>query len=161
MADWDAITKYGGDGSRRDGLKKAIVGLECSSHADSCALWRGHLGVVVTSSPRDEWHANCTTNHRMLRITVLESSESAAVLRVEGRIAGSHVAELRRACDAHTPPEKVRLSLQLGDVSFADSAGIELLKELRSRGVGLTRTTPFVAELLKDGESFDATDGRQ
>jgi anti-anti-sigma factor len=96
----------------------------------------------------------------MLRITVLESSESAAVLRVEGRIAGSHVAELRRACDAHTSSEKARLSLQLGDVSFADSAGIELLKELQSRGVDLTRATPFVTEMLKMGSPNAAHDGQ-
>jgi anti-anti-sigma factor len=93
----------------------------------------------------------------MLRITVLESSESATVLHVEGRIAGSYVAELRRACDALALPESVRLSLQLGDVSFADSAGIEFLKELRSRGVCLMRATPFVAELLKDWMSIDTT----
>jgi anti-anti-sigma factor len=97
----------------------------------------------------------------MLRITVLESSESATVLRVEGSIAGSYVAELRRACNAPALPERVRLSLQLGDVSFADSAGIELLKELRSRGVGLMRATPFVAELLKDGASIETTHDRQ
>jgi ABC-type transporter Mla MlaB component len=87
----------------------------------------------------------------MLRVTVVESSRSAVTLRVEGRIAGSSVEELRRACDVHTVPEEVQLSLELADVSFADAAGILLLKELRSRGVGLMRTNPFTAEQLKDG----------
>ena len=41
------------------------------------------------------------------------------------------------------------------DVSFADAAGIVLLKELRSRGVDLMRTNPFMAEQLKDGASAD------
>ena len=92
----------------------------------------------------------------MLRITVVESSRSAVTLRVEGRITGSSVAELRTACDVHTFADEVQLSLELSEVSFADADGIALLKELRSRGADLIRPTPFVAEQLKDWPSFDA-----
>jgi hypothetical protein len=101
----------------------------------------------------------------MLRITVVDLSESAVVLRVEGRITGSWVEELRRTCAAHafaahafvghTFPDEVQLSLELSDVSFVDAAGIALLKELRSGGADLIRPTPFIAERLKDGPSFD------
>jgi anti-anti-sigma regulatory factor len=91
----------------------------------------------------------------MMRITVAESSESAVTLRVEGQITGSWVDELRKACDAHTTRNSVQLSLELADVSFADAAGIVLLKKLRARGVGLIRTTPFMVEQLKDGASTD------
>jgi hypothetical protein len=87
----------------------------------------------------------------MLRITVVESSEIAVTLRVEGRIMGPWVEELRTACKVHTFPDDVQLSLELADISFTDAAGIALLRELRSRGVGLIRTTPFLAEQLKDG----------
>ena len=90
----------------------------------------------------------------MLRITLVEGSRSAVTLRVEGRITGCWVEELRRACDAHTFPDPVQLSLELADVSFADAAGIALLKELRSRGVALMCTTPFMAEVLNDGASI-------
>lgn len=107
----------------------------------------------------------------MLRITVVDLSESAVVLRVEGRITGCWVDELRKTCAAHsfaahsfaahtfaghTFPDEVQLSLELSDVSFADGGGIALLKELRSRGADLIRPTPFIAERLKDGPSFDA-----
>jgi anti-anti-sigma regulatory factor len=95
----------------------------------------------------------------MLKVTVIESSESAALLRVEGRIAGSYVEELRRACDAHSSLDQIQLSLELADVSFADPAGIELLKDLRRRGVSLVQTTPFLTEQLKDRASFDAMQG--
>jgi ABC-type transporter Mla MlaB component len=87
----------------------------------------------------------------MLRITVVESSESTVTLRVEGRITGSAVEELRTACEVHTSADEVQLSLELADVSFADAAGILLLKELGSRGVGLIRANPFMAEQLKEG----------
>jgi anti-anti-sigma regulatory factor len=91
----------------------------------------------------------------MLRITVVESSRSAVSLRVEGRITGSSVQELRTACDMHTFANEVQLSLELADVSFADAAGILLLKELANRGVDLVRANPFVVEQLKEGASFD------
>ena len=91
----------------------------------------------------------------MLRVTVVESSRSAVTLRVEGRITGSCVEELRRACDVHTFADEVQLSLELADVSFADAAGIGLLKELRSRGVGLTQANTFMAGQLKDGVPSD------
>ena len=90
----------------------------------------------------------------MLRITVVESSRIAVTLRVEGRITGPWVEELRTACKVHTFPGQVELSLELADISFADAAGIALLRELRNRGVGLIHTTPFLAEQLKDGTSY-------
>jgi ABC-type transporter Mla MlaB component len=102
----------------------------------------------------------------MLIIKVVDLSESVVVLRVEGRITGSWVDELRRTCAAHsfaahtfaghTFPDEVQLSLELSDVSFADAAGIALLKELRSRGADLIRPAPFIAERLKDAPSFEA-----
>ena len=93
----------------------------------------------------------------MVRITIVESSRSVVSLRVEGRIIGSSVEELRRACDVHTSLSEVQLSLNLADVSFADAAGIVLLKELRSRGVGLMDANLFMTEQLKDGASSDQT----
>ena len=55
----------------------------------------------------------------MLRITVVESSKIAVTLRVEGRITGPWVEELRTACNVHTFPDEVQLSLELADISFA------------------------------------------
>ena len=101
----------------------------------------------------------------MLRITVVDLSDSVVVLRLEGGITGCWVEELRRTCAAHifaahtfaahTFADEVQLSLELSKVSFADAAGIALLKELRSGGADLIRPTPFIAEKLKDGQSFD------
>jgi hypothetical protein len=90
----------------------------------------------------------------MLRITVVELSKMAVTLRVEGRIAGPWVEELRAACNLFTFPDDVRLSLELAEISFADAAGIALLRGLRNRGVGFIRTTPFLTERLKDESSY-------
>ena len=56
---------------------------------------------------------------------------------------------VRRTCDLHALSNGIRLTLDLADVSFADAAGIELLKELRIRLVTLLRPSSLVAEQLK------------
>jgi anti-anti-sigma regulatory factor len=85
----------------------------------------------------------------MLRITVVESSSETVRLRVEGRVTDRWVEELRRSCEVRALGDGIRLTLDLGDVSFVDTAGIELLKELRVRCVTLLNPSPFVAERLK------------
>jgi anti-anti-sigma regulatory factor len=85
----------------------------------------------------------------MLRITVVESSDNAVRLRVEGRITGRWIEELRRSCDLHAVGDGIRITLDLADVSFVDAEGIELLKELRCHCVTLLSPSPFVAEQLK------------
>jgi len=84
-----------------------------------------------------------------MRITVVESSSKGVRLRVEGRLMGRWVEELRRASDLHALSDGIRLTLDLADVSFADAAGIELLKELRTRSVALLSPSSLVAEQLK------------
>ena len=91
----------------------------------------------------------------MLRITVVESSERAVTLRVEGRIAGPWVEELRTTCNVHTRPDPVQLCLELEDVSFVDTAGVAYLNELREQGVGFFRVSPFLTELFKNDSSPD------
>jgi hypothetical protein len=86
----------------------------------------------------------------MLRITVVESNARAVTLRVEGRIAGPWVEELRTTCNVHTGPDPIQLHLELEDVSFADAAGVLYLKELRDQGVGLYDVSPFIRELFQE-----------
>jgi anti-anti-sigma regulatory factor len=95
----------------------------------------------------------------MLKITVVESSGAAVRLRVEGRVTDRWVEELRRTCDLHALGDGIRLTLDLADVSFIDAAGIELLKQLRIRGVALLSPSSFVAEQLKGAPSCDDTSG--
>jgi anti-anti-sigma regulatory factor len=95
----------------------------------------------------------------MLRITVVESSSEAVRLRVEGRVTGRWVEELRRSCDLQALSDGIRLTLDLADVSFVDPAGIELLKELRGHCVILLSPSSFVAEQLKSAAPCDDTWG--
>jgi anti-anti-sigma regulatory factor len=85
----------------------------------------------------------------LLKITVVESSNEAVRLRVEGRLTGRWVEELRTTCDLQGRSDGIRLTLDLSDVSFADAAGIALLKELSTGLITLTNPSSLVAEQLK------------
>jgi len=86
----------------------------------------------------------------MLRITSISDAPSKT-LKLEGRIAGSTVEELRRVCEESlTDSDHTKLVLDLADVSFLDPEGIELIHHLRHRNVILTNYSAFLAELLKE-----------
>ena len=88
----------------------------------------------------------------MLRVTVVDSSGTSVRLRVEGRLTGRCVVELREACELHALADGTKLILDLGDVSFADGDGIQLLKELRIREVTVLNLVPYLALHLRLAE---------
>jgi ABC-type transporter Mla MlaB component len=82
----------------------------------------------------------------MLRITA-QAPTGHATLRLEGRLSGPWVGELRRvAHDALVPSQG--LTLDLSDVDFVDSDGAALLGELVAAGASLLGCSGFVFELL-------------
>lgn len=89
----------------------------------------------------------------MLKITVVETSDSSVRLRVEGRLTGPSIEELRESCELHALADGMRLTLDLGDVSFADAGGIKLLKHLRSRKVAILNLAPYLALQLRVAEA--------
>jgi hypothetical protein len=95
----------------------------------------------------------------MLRITLIDSSDSVVRLRIEGRLSGSYVEELRLSCELQASGGGARLTLDLADVSFADARGIALLLDLERNHVALLNPLPFLALQLrgpKDGNRPDA-----
>jgi hypothetical protein len=86
----------------------------------------------------------------MLRITVIESAAPSKTLKLEGRIAGTLVDEVRRLCGELLASNHAPLILDLSDVSFIDADGIELMRELTRRSVVVTNYSSFLAELLKE-----------
>ena len=84
----------------------------------------------------------------MLRIWSVEPPEGTVILRLEGRLIGPWVEELRRSCD-RVLPAGVKLTLDFSEVSFVDRNGIELIRTLGKRNVALLNCSPFVAEQLK------------
>ena len=91
----------------------------------------------------------------MFRIMVVDSTGSAVRLRVEGRLTGRNVEELRQSCAPHSPDGGTRLTLDMADVSFADADGIKLLEDLKCRAVAFINLAPFLALHLRDLSSAD------
>jgi anti-anti-sigma regulatory factor len=79
----------------------------------------------------------------MLRITEIGTD----TLRLEGRLTGPWVDELRRLAAARPGP----LQLDLSGLTFADAAGAALLKDLAARGVVIRDSSRFLEQLLREG----------
>jgi hypothetical protein len=88
----------------------------------------------------------------MLKISEIESGSRAVTFRLEGRIAGPWVVEMRKACEKVLNDGR-QLKLDLAEVYYADQTGIAALAGFRSRGVSLAECSPFLAEQLRAGFS--------
>ncbi len=86
----------------------------------------------------------------MLRITQSEE-DGQSLLRLEGKLVGPWVAELRGACE-RARVRGLPLALDLAEVSFADGAGVALLREL-GLDAHIRKPSRFLAELLRSEES--------
>lgn len=84
----------------------------------------------------------------MLRISRIQLPDEAVTIRLEGRVQGPWVEELRRACEPLLAAGR-GLILDLTDVSFIDMDGVALCRSLRARKVAFLHCSPFVTEQLK------------
>lgn len=80
----------------------------------------------------------------VLRITQLETV-AGAVLRVEGRLVGAWVNELRQACEGHS----ARM-LDLRGLQTVDVEGLMLLRQLALDGIELEHLSGYLTALLED-----------
>ncbi len=84
----------------------------------------------------------------MLKISQAVKANHSVTLKLEGRVVGPWVGELRQVCEA-LMTEGRALKLDLTDVTFADASGVSVLSSFKSRGVTLSNCSPFVEEQLK------------
>jgi ABC-type transporter Mla MlaB component len=84
----------------------------------------------------------------MLKISEGKSGKQTVTFRLEGRVVGPWVVELRQMCEPLVN-EGRKLALDLTEVSFADEQGLTLLSSLKARGIKLLNPAPFVEEQLK------------
>jgi len=82
----------------------------------------------------------------MLRITRIEAKDGPFV-RLEGRLVGPWVAELRSFIAAHAGDAKCRFDV--AGLEFVDRSGADLLIELRAAGAAIVSARPYVADLLE------------
>lgn len=84
-----------------------------------------------------------------MRISQPTEVGGAVVLRLEGKVSGQWVDELRRVTLEILHEPATRLVLDLAEVSIIDGDGLEFLRELSSRDVILRNGSLFVTQQLK------------
>jgi anti-anti-sigma factor len=85
----------------------------------------------------------------VVRIFQATDADGSVVLRLEGKVRGQWVDELRRLSSQILQNPANRLVLDLAEVSFVDTDGLELLRDLSSRSVRLSNCSLFVRQQLK------------
>ena len=84
----------------------------------------------------------------MLKISITDQAEKVTTLRLEGRVIGPWVKELRKACD-HVISQGRRVSLDVGEVTFMDREAVALLRRLNGNVLTLVNCPPLLTEQLK------------
>ena len=83
----------------------------------------------------------------MLKITKLETERPGGTIKLEGKLVGLWLDEVRPlVADTSTTP---RPNLDLSELTFADSAGVLWLRQLLHEGIVIESCSPFITELLK------------
>ena len=83
----------------------------------------------------------------MLKITEIARNDSGRTFKLEGKLLGPWVDEVRNVCTQ--PLDRLeQVGLDLAAVTFVDAAGAQLLLELIRQGNIITQCSAFVAELL-------------
>jgi ABC-type transporter Mla MlaB component len=83
----------------------------------------------------------------MLKVTPDGRNELSDHFRLEGRLVGPYVAELSRALQPSLLGSR-RVVLDLHGVTFVDTEGAILLKELVSRNIEMHGYSGFIAQLV-------------
>jgi len=89
----------------------------------------------------------------MLKISQTERANHSVTLKLEGRVVGEWVGELRQVCETLLTDRR-SLKLDLADVTFADASGVAALSSFKSRGVTFSNCSPFVEEQLKSPTTY-------
>ena len=84
-----------------------------------------------------------------MRIVQTTDVDGSVVLRLEGKMRGQWVEELRQLTSEILQKPASRLVLDLAEVTFIDTEGLWLLHELTSRQVRLSNCSLFVTHQLK------------
>jgi hypothetical protein len=84
----------------------------------------------------------------MLRLTRGADKDDSLTIKLEGKLSGPWVDEVRRACAAGEGSAS-RISLDLAELTFVDAGGKGLLRELIAEGMEVISLSSYVAELLR------------
>ena len=71
------------------------------------------------------------------------------ILKLEGKLLEPWIEEFDAVC-TRVEIQSGHVGLDLADLTYADAAGIQLLRDLVQRGISISACSGFVAELLRE-----------
>lgn len=86
----------------------------------------------------------------MLRITAQDSEVRSVTLKVEGRIVADWGTVLEGECRQHIEAGR-RVALDLSDVSYVDTRGVGLLRNLADASVEIVNCSSLITQLVQGG----------
>ena len=90
---------------------------------------------------------NCEEAAGVLKITRLSHKARALTIKLEGEILGPWLGDVRDACTKRGRRSR-RLLLDLAAVTYADAAGVQLLRDLMHAGIEIAGCSSFVSDML-------------
>jgi len=88
----------------------------------------------------------------MLKIT-LHDSAGELRFRLEGRLSGAWVGELRQCwLTAQSTVRSRKITLDLGEVDYVDADGQSLLTDMSQQGAVIKAVTPLIREIVQEIE---------
>jgi ABC-type transporter Mla MlaB component len=104
---------------------------------------RSGFGTTLALSP-----STSSEGEDVLRITETARSETARTFKLEGKLRGLWLDELSKLC-TQSIERSEQVHLDLAAVTFADTAGVQLIDDLIRQGVTIIQCSGFIAELLQ------------
>src|SRR5262245_59685351 len=102
------------------------------------------------------WHKASRRRNASMTIVITRQLVESWVLNVDGHLSGEDTDVLLRACEGI-----VRAVLDLSDLRSAGRRGVDVLRELRSRGAIFTGLSPYLDLLLGTARVPDRPDDIQ
>ena len=84
----------------------------------------------------------------MLRITEISDDGEEIVMKLEGKVIGVWVEDLKRVCLFHRDERSRVVVLDFSGVTFIEARGLEMLKHLEGDRVKTINCSPFINSLL-------------
>lgn len=144
----------------------AATSRRAKRHYDSRALVGYHPVFVFDESQTarriycSDWNRQRRSGFKsMLRITETDVAVDGAKLRLDGKLAGPWVCELKLRCEPILAKSE-RIQMDCGGVSSIDSDGIALMQILQAKGVTLVNCSLFISCSWDKGSERIVPQGR-
>ena len=101
------------------------------------------------------WHVNCCAVMVMDIRIYIESEGPVVVLHVAGQLAAPTIMQLTDVCQ----PMEGNFVLDLSKLTFADNAGVQVIRTLREKGTDIRGASTFIQLPINDNRRSGAENG--